>query len=262
VGRVGQDVLGDIVLRDLIRLGVDVRGVAQCDAHSTSGTFILNVRGQDRRYIHCFGANAAFRGSDVNRQLLGQAKVFYVGGFLAMPAFSAEELLEVLSDAKRLGIITVLDVAIPAGLPAPLEQVELVLGATDYFLPNEDEARMLTGLDQPAEQIERLQSGNPDCTVVITRGERGTFTKRGPVFIDSPAFSVNAVDKSGAGDAFSAGFITGLLEGWPLEYTLEFASAVGASCTTALGCTNGVFSFDQATSFIAQHHSAGVQLRR
>jgi sugar/nucleoside kinase (ribokinase family) len=64
---------------------------------------------------------------------------------------------------------------------------------------------------------------------------------------------MNSVDGSGAGDAFDAGFITGLLEGWPVEKTLQFASAVGASCTRSLGCTAGVFDFDEAVCFVEEH---------
>jgi 5-dehydro-2-deoxygluconokinase len=58
------------------------------------------------------------------------------------------------------------------------------------------------------------------------------------------------VDESGAGDAFAAGLIAGVLEGWPLERTLRFAAAVGASCTRALGCTDGVFSMEEALAFL------------
>jgi sugar/nucleoside kinase (ribokinase family) len=64
---------------------------------------------------------------------------------------------------------------------------------------------------------------------------------------------MESVDESGAGDAFAAGFITGLLENWSLDRTLRFASAVGASCTRALGCTEGVFHFDEAQSYVAKN---------
>jgi 5-dehydro-2-deoxygluconokinase len=52
--------------------------------------------------------------------------------------------------------------------------------------------------------------------------------------------SVDVVDGSGAGDAFAAGLIVGILEGWPLERSLLFASEVGALACTALGCTDGI----------------------
>ena len=56
------------------------------------------------------------------------------------------------------------------------------------------------------------------------------------------------------GDALAAGFISGLLEDWPLEQTIRFASAVGASCTRRLGCTAGVFGREEALVFLAQNH--------
>jgi sugar/nucleoside kinase (ribokinase family) len=87
---------------------------------------------------------------------------------------------------------------------------------------------------------------------VITLGARGAVACRGSETIQAGTYSVQSIDESGAGDAFAAGFITGLLEDWPLEKTLSFASAVGASCTSALGCTSGVFTFDEAIAFMAR----------
>jgi sugar/nucleoside kinase (ribokinase family) len=66
-----------------------------------------------------------------------------------------------------------------------------------------------------------------------------------------PAPQVDAIDESGAGDAFAAGFIVGLLEGWKLERSVRFASAIGASACTRLGCTDGVFTRAEAEAFLA-----------
>ena len=59
-----------------------------------------------------------------------------------------------------------------------------------------------------------------------------------------------SIDESGAGDAFAAGLIVGILEAWPLEFTLRFAAAVGASCTRAVGCSASVFSFREAMDYL------------
>ena len=75
------------------------------------------------------------------------------------------------------------------------------------------------------------------------------------------AFEVDSIDESGAGDAFTAGFITGMLENWPLEEALRFASAVGASCTRALGCTEGVLHRDEALAYIARNPLEITRLR-
>jgi ribokinase len=73
---------------------------------------------------------------------------------------------------------------------------------------------------------------------------------RGKRVIHSPAFPIDAMEESGAGDAFTAGLIKGIPENWPLEDSLYLASAVGASCTRSLGCFAGIFSFDEAVSFL------------
>jgi sugar/nucleoside kinase (ribokinase family) len=84
-------------------------------------------------------------------------------------------------------------------------------------------------------------------------GQRGALARRRDQVIRAGAYQVDCVDESGAGDAFDAGFVTGLLEEWSLESTLRFASAMGASCTRALGCTEGVFHLHEAEAFVAQN---------
>jgi sugar/nucleoside kinase (ribokinase family) len=84
-------------------------------------------------------------------------------------------------------------------------------------------------------------------------GRRGALAQHRDQVLRAAAYQLDCVDESGAGDAFDAGFVTGLLEHWPLEITLRFASAVGASCTRRLGCTTGVFSLEEAEAFVAQN---------
>ena len=64
---------------------------------------------------------------------------------------------------------------------------------------------------------------------------------------------MEAIDGFGSDDTFAAGFITGALQDWSLEDTLRFASAVGVSCTRVLGCTDGVFRFDEALTFVSEN---------
>lgn len=254
LGKVGEDLFGGFVLQDLKRLGVDTSFVTAAQTCPTSCTFIVNVRGQDRRYIHCYGANAYFSIDDVDWKALDGARALYVGGFLAMPAFRTEHLFQLFREAKRRDLITVLDVVIPAGTTPSLDEMQEALAYTDVFLPNQDEARILTGRSDPLEQAEALARLVPDATVVITLGDAGALARRGRQILRAGAFKVDSVDESGSGDAFDAGFLVGMLEGWELEDSLRFASAVGASCTRALGCHDGVFHFDEALAFISQNH--------
>lgn len=251
VGKVGRDPFGDFVVAELRRQGIGTSHIKQSSDMHTSETFILNVRGEDRRYLHYIGANANFSLDDIDFAVLNRARILYVGGYLAMPAFSANDLIDLFAEAKRRNLTTVLDVVVPADAEATKEQFEAVLEHADFFLPNEDEARWITGLEDSGRQAEALAKLAPTCTSVVTRGPRGAILSRPGEVIDIGGYPMEAVDGSGAGDAFASGLITGLLQGWPLQDTLEFASAVGASCTRAVGCIDGVFTFDEALSFLA-----------
>lgn len=251
IGKVGRDLFGDFVVKDLERLGIDPSGVKRSDTHSTSSTFILNVKGQDRRYIHLVGANADLRASDVDLGALDNARVLYVGGYQAMPAFDTAGLAGLFRAAQERGILTVLDVIIAADRCLTLDVVREALPYTDVFLPNQDEARALTGEAAVEGQAAILSECAPRCTVLITRGKAGVLARKGREIWELGVYSVPTVDESGAGDAFAAGIIAGLMEDWPFEKVLRFASALGASCTRALGCTAGVFTRAEALRFLA-----------
>jgi sugar/nucleoside kinase (ribokinase family) len=171
---------------------------------------------------------------------------------MAMPGFPGTDLQLLFHDAKAAGLTTVLDVVIPAGTENAAKHVLPALAFTDYFLPNNDEAALLTGFTDPFQQARELAHHHPMTTVVITLGDRGSLAVKGTEIIETPAFPMSSIDESGAGDAFAAGLIVGILEAWPLEFALRFAAAVGASCTRAVGCADGVFRFEEALTYLRQ----------
>jgi sugar/nucleoside kinase (ribokinase family) len=107
-GKVGNDMFGDFVISDLRRREVGVEHIRRTSTQSTSGTVILTVEGEDRRYLHAIGANAEFSLDDVDFAVLDQVRVLYVGGHLAMPALTPDQLALLLREAKLRGLITVL----------------------------------------------------------------------------------------------------------------------------------------------------------
>ncbi len=250
VGKVGADPLGGFVVSDLERQGIDARYVGTSATHHTSETFILNVQGEDRRYLHYSGANADLHVEDVDAAAIADARVLYVGGYLGLPGLDPHALARLLADAKRQSIITVLDVVVPAGASDLMPRLEPLLPFTDFFLPNDDEAFALTGVRDPRLQAKRLAELNPAGAVVVTRGVKGSLALASGRFIETESYAMSSVDGSGAGDAFTAGLITALLERWPLEKALRFASAIGASCTRAVGCTAGLLSFDEGLELV------------
>jgi sugar/nucleoside kinase (ribokinase family) len=251
-GCLGTDLFGDFLQRELQKMGVDTRGLHRSADRGTSKTVILPVGGEDRRFVHTFGANAEFTAEHVDRSLLAGCDVFYLGGYLVLPAVSAPELAQLCAVARAGGARTVLDVVVPRGATVSLESVREALPFVDFFVPNEDEARALTGEADPHSQAARLVAAGSG-TVIVTRGTAGAVLRSGDELLEVPAPRVDTVDQSGAGDAFSAGLIAGLLAGWDLARIVRFASVVGASATTALGCTAGVFSRAEAEAFIEEH---------
>ncbi len=250
-GRVGDDVFAGVVLRDLHAHGVDTRAISAVAGLGTSKSVIVPVRGDDRRFIHTFGANAALAAADIPADLVRSASVIYVGGYLVLPGLLQGELAGKLREARSHGARIVLDVAVPSEHPGlSLAAISELLPLADYFVPNDDEGRALTGEDDPARQAKAFLNAGAR-TVVIKLGARGAHVQTREVAFDLPAPRVEVVEPSGAGDAFAAGLVVGMLENWPLERSIRFASVTGASACTALGCWAGVFSRHEAETYLA-----------
>src|SRR6059058_2919574 len=109
-GRVGDDLFGRIVADLLCENRLEASGLLITPSHDTSQTLIINVAGQDRRFIHTFGANGAFRAADIPTERLRGCRVLYLGGYLLMQNVVQEELAGVFAAARAAGVKTVLDV--------------------------------------------------------------------------------------------------------------------------------------------------------
>jgi len=251
VGRVGADVFGRVVADLLRETGVDVSALHTSTTAETSQTLIVNVRGQDRRFIHLFGANAEFSANDFNLDLVARCRVLYVGGYLLMKSLKGAELAKVFAAARRAGAKTVLDVVTP-GPGDYLPWLEPLLPHTDVFLPNSHEAQLITGEPDPlrqAEQFHQMGAG----TAVVTMGGDGSVLVSERLRLRAGVYPVDFVDGSGGGDAFDAGYIFGLLHGLETEDCLRYASALGASCVRAVGTTPGVFTKTECDEFLKRH---------
>jgi sugar/nucleoside kinase (ribokinase family) len=252
-GCVGGDVFGEFVANDLREKGVGAAGIRRSSARGTSKTVILPVIGEDRRFIHTFGANAEFSAADISVEAMPAVGVLYLGGFLVLPSLEPAAVAALFRAARDRGVTTVLDVVVPIGEGrGAAKHLREILPFTDYFLPNDEEAAALTGEADPAAQADRLLAAGCGAAI-ITQGSRGTLFHSANRRCRLEAYPMEFVDGSGAGDAFTAGFITGLVEGWELSETLRFASAVGASACRRLGCTPGVFTREEAQSFVRSH---------
>ncbi|MCC6124528.1 MAG: carbohydrate kinase family protein [Pirellulales bacterium] len=250
-GCIGDDEAGAGLLQSIAATGVGCEQIRRVASQPTSKTVIVLVEGEDRRFLHNFGANAVFDVGQIRREWIDRLKVFYLGGLFAMPAVRMSELAELLKYCRLRGVTSVVDVVVPAE-HSGMGELSSVLPYIDYFLPNDDEARRLTGVDTPEKQIEIFLRHGAKA-VVVTCGPNGAIAAIDSCRWKAESYRVEGIDPSGAGDAFAAGIVTGILRRWDMSETLRYAAALGASATTALGTTDGVFTAAETASFLEQH---------
>lgn len=248
LGKVGCDGLGDFVVNTLEKAGLDTRGVVRDEHATTSATMVLVSSDGERTFLHHLGGNAYYRSSEVKWEVIEGAKILHVAGALVMPALDGEPMAEVLREGKRRGMITSLDTVWDA-TGKWMKTLAPCLPHTDYFMPSLAEAQEITGQRELRDVAKALRDAGVS-TVALKLGPEGCYVQTANTDLQVPAFSVKAVDGTGSGDAFDAGFLCGVLHGWDLERTARFANAVGALCVTAIGATAGVRSMEETEAFM------------
>lgn len=248
VGKVGHDGLGDFVVDVLRRNSVDTSRIVRSDTAATSATMVFVHSDGERSFLHCVGANGTLQVEEIDRDFCCQPKVLHVAGALLMPGFDGEPTSRILKAAKEAGVITCLDTAWDF-TGKWLATLQPCLSHVDYFVPSIEEARMLTGRQEPAD-IARALLDYGIQVAALKMGEAGCYVRSADCELRIPSFVVDTVDATGAGDAFAAGFLAGLVKGWDLEQTGRLANAVGAACVTALGTTSGLRGFDETVEMM------------
>lgn len=253
IGKVGNDGFGDFMVNALSRNGVDCAGVVRDKEVATSATMVLVHGDGERSFIHYIGANATLRESDVDFDLVKSSKILHVAGAFLMPGFDGEPTARVLAKAKQLGVTTSLDTAWDSR-GNWMKLLEPCLPYVDYAVPSIEEARMVTGQHDPADVAKALMDKGVG-TVALKMGDAGSYIRSKDVELSIPIYKVDAVDACGAGDAFAAGFLAGIVNGWDLERTGKFANATGALCVTAIGATTGILDQAAIEAFIAMQEA-------
>ena len=253
MGCLGEDPFADFVLERLSGDTVDVSGITRTTAAGTSSTLVLIDSGGERTFLHYFGANAHVKTNELDMDKISGAKLLHLAGALLMPGFDGEPQAQVLAAAQAAGVRTCVDV-VWDDTSRWMELVAPLLPYTDFFLPSLSEAQQLTGLKQPEDVAGALLDTGVEV-VALTMGEKGCYVCAADAELRLPAYPVEVVDGTGAGDAFAAGFIYGYLQEWDLERTAKFASAMGSLATTAAGTTAGIHDYGQIIDFLQQQEA-------
>jgi sugar/nucleoside kinase (ribokinase family) len=225
VAAVGDDLFGRFMLDAMAERGVDTGGcVIRADV--ATGLTVALTRGDDRAILTAPGAIATLRAEDVDGVRLRRATHLHVGSYFLLEGLRPG-LGELVRMARAAGATVSLD---PQGDPAGGWDGGMrdLLPSIDVLFVNETEAAAIDG----------ARTG----LVVVKRGARGASA--GGVDVAPPA--VDAVDATGAGDSFDAGFLAAWLAGEPVEQALRLGCACGALSTRALGGTAAQPTLDEA----------------
>jgi len=230
VGCVGDDAYGQAQLYNLAADGVDTTFV-RVDPETHTGVALITVDDAgENSIVVSSGANWRMTATDVNA-----AEAVIAGANMLL--LQLETRLEVVERAVKVAV----QHSVPVVLnPAPTSHLSPeLLAAVSYLIPNESEASFLSGqpvtdLDSAWAAARHLRSGGVG-TVVLTLGEQGALLVAEGQEAHVPAFPVQAVDTTAAGDAFVAGFAVTVASGRSLLQAVRFAAASGALAATKLG---------------------------
>jgi sugar/nucleoside kinase (ribokinase family) len=228
---VGDDVLGRFMLAELAKRGVDTAACA-VDGSTPTGISAVLVEPDDRATLTFRGTIGALQPEMVGDALLARTRHVHTGGWFLQGA--AAGLGDILRRARAAGATTSLDPGADpdgtwaGGLPEALADV-------DHLLPNAAEACALAGTNDVEAAASRLATRT--TAVLVKCGADGVLAAAGGELHRASALRVAVVDTIGAGDSTNAGWLTGILEGWPLERAAALAAACGSLSTRARGGT-------------------------
>jgi sugar/nucleoside kinase (ribokinase family) len=226
LGPIGNDDNGRRIRDELTRRGVDVSTVIVHDAASRFAIILVDESTGERTVLWHRDERLALTEAEIVPAMLN-ARALHVDGVDEPAAIRAAQL------ASERGLLVTCD----------LDRVtdrtpELVAHVTMPVLA-EHVPESLTGERDPERALRKLRKHHPGV-LCVTLGVHGSMALEGDRVIHAPAFPVHAIDTTGAGDVFRAGFVHGALSGWPTADILRFANAAAAVSCTRLGAMSAI----------------------
>jgi len=244
----GRDGAGGMVRAFLRQYGVDESRASESPATPVTTMFVdaqgnrKSITNEAHRYnFHPERTPAAF----------ADARGLILGSLFRAPFDDPQVIRQVLTAAKANGQTVFADTKLPNFRVLSLDDVSDSLPLVDCITPNEDEARYFTGKTEPEDMADvflALGVGR----VIVKLGGKGCLMKTKDKTVRLPAYDIQAVDATGAGDNFVAGFASEILRGTPEGEALRFANACGAICATAVGAGAALRSREQVLQFMEE----------
>ncbi|MFM0737711.1 sugar kinase [Paraburkholderia xenovorans] len=261
IGCVGDDDFGALNVERLREDGVDVSGIAVVKGATTGSAFVTYRQNGERDFIFNItnSASAQLSAANVRDDLLADCRHFHVMGSSLFSFRIIEAMKKAIETVKGQGGTVSFDPNIRKEMlriPEMREALDFILDYTDVFLPSGHEVTLLANASSEQAAIdELLERGVRE--VVVKRGQDGCSYYDGERTLHLPAFAVDEIDPTGAGDCFGATYIACWSQGMGVETALRYACASGARAVTRRGPMEGTATFAELDVFIASpetHH--------
>ena len=242
LGKAGGDTEGFIIKEDFDREGVDTSYLIIEKEASSAQTFIA-VNSQGERVIYSLGGTALYeRDDEISQMDFSGFDGLYIGEVLENVAPAA------VRRARQCGIPIFYS---PGGLfcSLGLERIGYLVANCDYLLVNLPELKLLAGKDQKETAVRELLNYGVR-NLIVTEGTLGSGFYSGECRYFADAFKVQAIDSTGAGDSFTAGFIKGVFSGLTAEQSLKLGNACAACTVTKMGARTAMPRSSEVSKFI------------
>jgi sugar/nucleoside kinase (ribokinase family) len=252
MGAIGKDEPGDFLIATYKKYGVETDYLSRKDGVQTSSSMLLIRPNGERPALHVIGANGELSLADIDLEVIGSADFLHMGGTSLLPKMDGEPTRRLLEYTKSRGVTTTFDL-VAIQRPDLLDLIEPCLPHVDYFMPGFEEAVMMCGLTDRLDVIRFFLDRGAGHTV-FKMGDAGSsiaWLEDGQVReIRIPAFKVPVVDSTGCGDAYCAGFIIGLSQGWDLERCGLLGTAASGLVIQGLGSDAGIVDLQHTLDFM------------
>ena len=251
IGYIGGDAAGQMIKAELEQLGLNTSRLI-IDPSRPTGICIVAVHPDaERSFIISAGANAGLQAGNLDVSGLQPGDFFHIGGAISMAGRQT-----LLSQVRAQEAIVSVDVSFDSS-GQWWSRLAPIFSAIDIFMANAFESERLTGASDPTQAARQVSAAGPSL-VVIKLGQDGAYVFSSTWEGHLPSFEVEAVDTTGAGDAFAGALLYGLAKGWAIEQAALFANAVGALCTTAGGAAEGLRPYEETVAFIKAQKRADL----
>jgi len=241
IGAVGDDQHGRIQLESLAAAGVDCADVkVRQDCATQSAYIIVDASTGERTVLWRRDDGLRIAPSEIADGMIACGRLLHIDGH------------DTGTVARAAGVARAHGIPVTVDVDTIYQGFERVLPLVDYLVASSEFPSAWTGRPDPFQALETLQNEYGMKVAAMTLGAHGSLARRDGRFFYAPAYAVNAVDTTGAGDVFHGAFCYAVLEDMPMRDALDFSNAMAALNCTAPGARGGIRGMDEIRAFMTR----------